>query len=209
MSGHRSSHLVAGQQLVDEARALVIDQDRARAPQRLGDQERVGPVEDGRMELDELQVGDARAGAGRFKNALAIADAAVGGAPEKAPVSARREHRSDPALRPIRGTVCRANERARRAHASCFDRRSGPGKPIPDHKGVGLNLTSPLAGEVGPKGRVGGPDHSSTILWMASRALSATSCGTVTSNTSSRSEVSSLSSVIFFMYRQIARSLAA
>src|SRR5258708_38247195 len=45
------------------------------------------------MELDELQVGDARAGAGGLENSLAVADAAVGGAPVKARVSAGREHR--------------------------------------------------------------------------------------------------------------------
>src|ERR1700682_6005933 len=92
MSRDRSRDLVARQQLVDESLAGIVDQDRARAAKGFGDQERLGTVEDRRVELDELEVGDARAASGGLQDPLAIADAAVGRASIEAGVTAGREH---------------------------------------------------------------------------------------------------------------------
>ena len=78
MHGQRSSDLVTRQQLVDEALSVLVHEVRARPAKRFGDQEVARPIEDRRMELDELEVGDASAAPGRREDALAVADAAVG-----------------------------------------------------------------------------------------------------------------------------------
>ena len=64
-----------------EARAVGQAQDAAFAAHRLGDQERLGVrvIEAGRMELDELHVGDAAAGAPGHGDAVAGRGVGIGG----------------------------------------------------------------------------------------------------------------------------------
>jgi len=90
--GHRPGDLVAWQQLVHESLARIVDEERARTAQGLRDQERFRTIEDRRVELHKLDVGDTRTSASGFEDSLAIADAAVGGAPIKSRVTAGREH---------------------------------------------------------------------------------------------------------------------
>ena len=90
------------------------------------------------------------------------------------------------------------HERYASTQAGTLEGGRGPREPVADDQNV--NLPSHLRGE----GRGEGREcvlavHSSTIRRIAPRAALATSSATRTSNTSSRSEVSSFSSVIFFM----------
>ena len=85
----------------------------------------------------------------------------------------------DAALRAIGRAIARGDEHHASPKAGGFERRGRTGEPIADDEYVCF--------------------HSSTMRVIAPRALSATSSGTRTSNTSSRSDVRTFSSVIFFM----------
>ena len=71
--GDRPGHDVAGQQLVDEALAVGVAEQRAVAPQRLRQQRprHRGVVQRGRVELEELEVGDGHPGPERHGDAVA------------------------------------------------------------------------------------------------------------------------------------------
>ncbi len=77
-----------------EALALLVDEHRALAAQRLGGERRriAADVERGRVELHELGVGDDRAGAGRGGEAAAPRLARVGGDGVEPADAAGRQH---------------------------------------------------------------------------------------------------------------------
>ena len=78
---HGAAHHVARRQLVDEALALPVAQERAVAAQRLGEQGsgHGGVVQRRRVELDELDVGGRHAGPERHRHAVAGRLGRVGG----------------------------------------------------------------------------------------------------------------------------------
>ena len=69
-----------------------VDDISACAAKRLGDEEGMLAREDCRVELHELEVGDARARARGFEDALAVAQPAVGGALVQARITASRQN---------------------------------------------------------------------------------------------------------------------
>src|SRR5258706_284003 len=104
MPGECYGHLVAREQLIDEALAGRVDHVRTGAAQRLGDQEWVLAREDRRVELDALEICDTSAGTRRLENAFAAAEPAAGGRRVQGvkPWRILGEHRGgDATLRPL------------------------------------------------------------------------------------------------------------
>src|SRR5690606_14644554 len=100
LDGHRAAdHVAAGEVLgvgrvaLHEALALGVAQDAAFAADALGD-EAAGAVDAGRVELHELHVLQAQAGAQRHAAAVAGAGVGAGGAEVGAAVAAGGEHRA-------------------------------------------------------------------------------------------------------------------
>ena len=93
MRGDRAGHDIPRRQLVDEARAVELDERGAVAPQRLG-QQQPGVGQDRRVELDELQVGQAGAGLPRDDEALADGADRVGRPTPQRGIAAGGEDRS-------------------------------------------------------------------------------------------------------------------
>src|ERR1700694_2172970 len=133
------------------------------------------------------------AGRGQHRNGIRGAKARTGGKGVESVQPGRilRQHRGrDPTLRSLGRCRAGRNERHTSAQARGFKSRGGTREPISYNQNVGPRGDVP---------QLAAAAHSSTIRLIAPRARSATASGTVTSNTSSRSEVRSFSSVIFFM----------
>ena len=109
--GHGPADHVAGRQLVDEALAVGVAEQRAVAAQRLG-QQRAGHgrvVQRGRVELHELDVGHRHAGPQRHGDAVAGGLGRVGGDREElAGAAGGQQRRGRPAPRAPRPSASRA-----------------------------------------------------------------------------------------------------
>ena len=127
--GDGPAHLVARQQLVDEAVALGVAEQRAVAAQRLR-QQRPGHgrvVERGRVELLELDVGHGHAGPDGHGHAVAGGLGRVGGDGEElAEAAGGQEHVGGPHL-----AADTRRRRRRRRRGSGRPRRAGRGRTSP------------------------------------------------------------------------------
>ena len=85
---HVARRKLSARNIGHEAPAGLVDQDRAVAPHRLADKRRRSNrhIERGRMELDELEVGQFGPGPGGEREALAEAAERIGAAPYSLPI---------------------------------------------------------------------------------------------------------------------------